>query len=106
MAKYNVDLDDNITVYYNYTPDHAHVYEDKIIKESTCTTAGTRQYICKLCGETYTEVIPKLDHKWNAGIIIAHPCTEIGIKRYTCTLCGETRDEEVPPTEHQWMKVG
>ena len=46
-AKYNVDLDDNITVYYNYTPDHAHVYEDKIIKESTCTTAGTRQYICK-----------------------------------------------------------
>lgn len=35
-----------------------HIYEEKIIKEPTCTESGEKKLICTKCGYSYTEEVP------------------------------------------------
>lgn len=42
---------------------HTHNYTSKVTKAATCDETGIRTYTCP-CGDSYTEVIPALDHDW------------------------------------------
>ncbi len=52
---------------------------------ATCTTAGSATYTCSLCGETRTETIPALGHKYETVYDEATLTTT-----FTCTGCGHT----------------
>ena len=72
---------------------------------ATCKKEGTKTYICKNCGETKTESIPKTEHQWNDGEITKEAtCKEEGSKTYTCSICGDTKTETIPKKDHTWMK--
>lgn len=61
------DVTEDITVTAEYKitggedfADHEHKYDSKITINPTTRTEGLRTYTCSICGNTYTETIPKL----------------------------------------------
>lgn len=71
--------------------DHVHDYTVVITKEPTCTEDGEKTYTCE-CGDSYTEVIPKLGHNYVDG---------------SCTNCGEKDPDyliETDPSAFFWGK--
>lgn len=75
----------------------------KVTETATCKKEGTKTYICKNCGETKTESIPKTEHQWNDGEITKEAtCKEEGSKTYTCSICGDTKTETIPKKDHTW----
>ena len=79
-----------------YTDTVSHTYE-KQTTPAGCTEDGANVYTCTVCGNSYSEKIPALGHKWDDGVI-ARPATKTrkGVLKYTCNTCGETRNEEIP----------
>ena len=56
---------------------------------------GVRTYTCTRCGETRTEVIPKLTHNHSFATTVTAPtCTKQGYTTYTCTTCGYSYDSD------------
>ena len=49
---------------------------------ATCTAVGSKTYTCNLCGDTYTEELPMLEHTFENGV---------------CTVCGAP-DPNVTPS--------
>lgn len=73
---------------------HEHTFEKKIIKEATCETTGLIEYTCKEDGYSYTEVIPKLKHKYGDWQIVkAAKAGETGLAVRTCEVCGTTEEK-------------
>ena len=81
--------------------DHDHDFsgEGAITLPATCTTAGVKTYTCP-CGETSTETIAALGHKYNNSGVVTQkaPCAD-GTEAFTCTRgCGHVKTEIVPAT--------
>ena len=66
-----------------------HSYEQISSKPATCTKNGEIKYKCSVCGKTYTETLPMLEHSYT-GKIVDPTCTEQGYTLYTCSNCGDT----------------
>ena len=75
-------------------PAYGHDWEEAKYIKPTCTTDGTKVYICANCDEKKEEVIKATGHKWDEGkITLAPSTTKEGIKEYTCQSCGEKKKE-------------
>ena len=96
----------NVTVYYNYDPNHEHHYVTESITDVTCTKDGKEEKVCTLCGDFYETIIKAPGHSWNDGEVTKKStCIEAGVKTYTCTVCKETRTEEIEATGHQHIEI-
>ncbi len=78
---------------------HVHEYE-KITEAATCEKEGLITYTCS-CGESYTEVIPKIEHEWIEETVES-TCTENGYIKSTCGLCGKEEIETLALADHEW----
>ena len=97
---FNFDSDVTFVAVWEDEGEHTHNYTSKITKTATCSEEGVITYTCR-CGESYTEIIPKLDHSFDGGTTTIMPtCTEEGVKTYTCTVCGETKTESITAIGH------
>ena len=80
-----------------------HSYESKVTQEPTKTNVGIRTYTCGLCGDSYTEEIPKLEeaHKHSYTETVTKPatCLEKGEKIFSCS-CGDSYTETVEALGH------
>ena len=71
--------------------------------QPTPTAAGTRTYVCDLCGEMTTEAVPPLVHEHvYAEIVTPATCTQAGYTLYQCSCGVNYIDEEVPALGHDW----
>ena len=76
--------------------DCKHDYESEITREATCQKRGLKTYTCTLCGDFYTENIPKTtDHEYESEITREATCQKSGLKTFTCELCGDSYTESV-----------
>ena len=95
----NVDMD---IAYFNYgttaAPMHTHDSKDLVkgsLKEATCSKAGSKVLRCS-CGETKTEEIPKLAHKYGEWKIVEEATTEKeGLKERVCTVCSAKDTQKI-----------
>ena len=100
---------DGMTLYAKWNDNHEHVWDEgTVTTEPTCTTAGTKTYVCSICGKTKTEEIAATGHQH----------TEIrNAKEATCKDAGYTGDlyckdcdtklssgEKLEKKEHEWDK--
>ncbi|MBE6752415.1 MAG: hypothetical protein E7556_07805 [Ruminococcaceae bacterium] len=84
---------------------HTHKYNEEVIKQPTCTEAGTKTFTCTTCGDSYTESITATGHKWNSGSVTLHPtCTTVGEKTYVCNVCYESKSETISVLGHNYAK--
>lgn len=66
-----------------------------VTKKATCTAEGVRTKICYYCGETKTEVIPKIAHTAGNWIITKPATTSAAGERVKkCTVCGAEVQKE------------
>ncbi len=76
-----------------------------VIKNSTCSEEGIIEYLCTICGDSYTEAIPVIEHSYNA-VVTAPTCTAKGYTTYTCA-CGDTYvSDYVAETDHNYNNSG
>ncbi len=66
------------------------------LNKPTCSTEGSRGWICYDCGSAWHEYLPKLEHEW-VEIDSADPtCKDEGYVLKECTACGETDRKIIP----------
>ena len=72
-------------------PEEPHVcdYVGEVIKAADCTHDGEKRYTCSGCGNSYTEPIAALGHKYNS-VVTAPDCENEGYTTYTCAACGDS----------------
>ena len=99
---FNFDSDVTFVAVWEDEGEHTHKYTSKVTKAATCSAEGIMTYTCR-CGDSYTEVIPKLEHTFDEGSTTKTPtCTEAGVKTYTCANCGGTKTESIAALGHAW----
>ena len=81
-----------------------HKYVGNITKEATCEKDGVKTFTCRVCGDSYTEVIKALGHKYTSKIAKEATCSAEGEKIFTCSVCGHSYSEKIPQLEHKWGK--
>ena len=62
-----------------------HQYEKKVIKEASCTESGTAEFVCSVCGDSYTEQIPPIGHRWGEWITDKEPT--VHEEGHQCRVC-------------------
>ena len=80
----------------------AHIYgEGTVLREATCSEAGSIAYTCALCGYTLEEQTDTVEHKYGAwSVTIPATCSEYGKRQRKCEECGEIQTETTDMTEH------
>ena len=66
---------------------NGHSYEKQSEQAPGCTEAGSVVYICSVCGDRRTEVLPATGHETGDWIM-----GENGTHYHICTVCGEKTD--------------
>ena len=92
--------DGSIKILSKSACDHSET-EEQIVTPATCTSVGTKNIVCKLCGEIIDTVeIPKIDHTYEA--VVTEPTCEVGgYTTYTCSVCKESYvGDETNPLGH------
>ena len=78
---------------------HVHSYKSEVVVPATHFSVGKENMVC-ICGDSYTQDIPKVDeHKYNA-VTTAPTCTVQGFTTYTCDCGVSYVDNYVPVLEH------
>ncbi len=95
---FNVDVGSDNTpfsdVEVSFANGHIHSYEQSVEIESTCTSTGVMECYC-ICGDSYTEEIPIVDHtpgEWETSV--EPGCISEGTKVKKCTVCGGVAETE------------
>ena len=86
------------------TTEHKHDYKEEVVA-AACGKEGSKIFICTICNDSYSEIIPALEHSYNLTNIINPTCTSKGTKTYTCENCSNSYLEEVEPTGHSYNKT-
>ena len=103
-----------------------HNYEDELETIPTCEQEGLRRYTCKICNDTYTEKVEKIEHEFVNGYckycklsetpepvecehiyeIVSQTnstCLVNGIIRYECSNCDSYYEEEKTLNDHLYI---
>ena len=76
-----------------------------VTKEPTEEAAGVKTFTCGVCGNSYTESIPKLDHEHSyTSKVVAPTCTEGGYTEYTCACGHSYKANETAALGHDFEK--
>ena len=110
------------------TQDHSYG-EWTTVTAATCTTPGTEEHSCSVCGHKQTRTTSALGHTWTDNgsdsthicvrgdvtedhsygewtVVTPATCTTAGQKQRTCTECGHVETQEIPATGHHWVDNG
>ena len=73
-----------------------HEFEEKVITPATCTTAGSKQNVCKVCGVAEGAVsIPAFGHTMGEyRIKTPATCITAPVLEFECKTCGETIERD------------
>lgn len=74
---------------------HIHSYSFEITTAATCVTTGVKTYTC-VCGDTYIEELPLIDHKYVHRTSEAATCTKAGKSHYSCSVCDDSYIKYTP----------
>ena len=70
---------------------HTYILSKEI--KPSCMSSGEYIYTCKLCGETYKDIVPPLSHNFVITKSVKANYESDGYTESTCTLCGEKHTE-------------
>ena len=88
-----------------YQKESAHSYGTWItIKKATCTSNGTEQRKCNLCGKTETRTIKAIGHKYT-NKTIAPTSTTKGYTLHTCSVCGYSYKDNYTDAKKQLQSI-
>ena len=69
---------------------HAHDYQETVVKKATCYAAGQMKYTCSICGDEYYVDVMSTGHVPDDWEIVRKPtATEEGLRVKKCIYCDE-----------------
>jgi len=71
-------------------PACSHEWAEEVVKQATCTEAGSVKKTCSKCKEATTVKVAKLEHDYQPTETVDGTCETIGYVVQTCTLCGDS----------------
>lgn len=77
---------------------HVHSYTDKVTTEATCESEGVRTYTCLDCGDSYTEKIDMLGHRYGTPTWTWTTGNTSATASATCSVCNDENKETVTPS--------
>lgn len=78
-----------------------HDYKWTVLKNETCYADGLKKATCKVCGDTFNETIPAVDHTYGEWYVTVKPtCTEEGEEEHKCVVCGAQKTRPVEKAAH------
>ena len=81
-----------------------HSYE-VTVTEPTCTEDGIIDFVCSLCGDSYSEPgVAAEGHDYQETERIEAACTEDGSVTYECTVCGDAVEDVLPAVGHSYAE--
>lgn len=90
-------------------PVRDHLWERVSKKESTCTTHGHKDYVCKFCHATKRTELELADHAYGSWSVVREStCSEKGLKVRYCRNCGAKQSRNtalLPHTYTDWSLV-
>ena len=98
---FEFDSDITFTALWEEEGEHTHRYSEKITKPATCTADGVKTFTCR-CGDSYTEVIPAIEHEYVGSETLAPTCAQAGEYTYSCINCGDSYTESIPTLDHSY----
>ena len=82
-----------------------HQYVPTVIAP-TCTEGGYTDYVCSVCGDTYSaNETDALGHNWTEIKTTPATCTEDGRIDYQCSRCNESKFEIISAPGHKYVDV-
>ena len=79
---------------------HAHDYQETVVKKATCYAAGQMKYTCSICGDEYYVDVMSTGHVPDDWEIVRKPTTtEEGLRVKKCIYCDEIVASEPIPIE-------
>ncbi len=78
---------------------HDYVSGDEALN---CASDGTKEYVCKNCGDVVSENIEVPPHKTELKIDRTPTCEEDGLRRKVCTVCGFTEEQILSKIGHDY----
>lgn len=84
--------------------ENEHIVEETSRVEATCTTEGKIVLGCKVCDDTYEEIIPLKAHSDVETARTNATCTAEGSVAYTCSVCGYSHTEEIEMLPHTYVE--
>lgn len=76
---------------------------------STCVQEGSQTFVCTLCGDQRTELLPKAEHAWTDWEETSESEDPVCLRDRTltrrCTVCGLEETNVLPASGHQWVPV-
>ena len=80
-----------------------HIFDEgKYGYEPTCEESGKKEYTCVICGYSYKETVPALEHEYIEKEKKEPTCREYGYIHYECKNCKDTKQEILTNTDHAW----
>ncbi len=77
----------------------SHNYVESVVSKESCTTEGMVLYLCSICENGYSEVIPATGHKYEEKVVKPTD-KEQGYTQYVCSVCRDTYiDNYVDPVK-------
>lgn len=68
--------------------------EWKIVRNSTCSQAGSQYRVCSRCSQQQRQALPLEEHQWGDWTVIQEMTDHsAGIREHTCAVCGNTGRE-------------
>ena len=75
-----------------------HDYTSTVTTEATCVSEGVAAFTCKVCGDSYEEVIPATGHTAGETVVTKNPgAFSEGEETISCTTCGEVLEIHAIP---------
>lgn len=85
--------------------EHSCNYEERVLRQASCTKPGLIRYICPICGDFYESIVQAYGHDWDEGVVTLEPAPgQEGLREFTCLRCGEKKEEQIPPLEEPPME--
>lgn len=106
QAPANADTGSSVRAACTHSDDN---YKWVVTKKPTCTSSGTEEYVCQICGNVKNgRSIPfpnPGEHNWKETGRVASTCTVAGHINYTCSKCSDTKQESLPLANHSYRMV-
>ena len=70
---------------------HTCLYDiHKITTPPTCTQEGVQTFECSICNDSFSSILPKIDHLYQTTDIIEATCEIDGSETKTCQYCNNS----------------
>lgn len=92
----------DLNYWYGEPPvaEHTCTYEERVLRQASCTRSGLLRHVCPICGDFYETIVQAYGHNWDEGTVTLEPAPgQEGIREFTCLRCGETKKEQIPALE-------